>query len=98
MKPNKKINEWLDMYSKNQLKPSELLAKIVGEFDQKHLPYLFSSIFTKEEIKTFANRLLIVQKLKKDMPQHEIARKLKVGVTTVTRGSRELARGKFDFI
>lgn len=97
-KTNKKINDLLESYEKNKITEEELLAKIIVMFDEKSLPYFFSSIFTKDELKTFTHRLLIVRKLKQAISQHEIANKLKVGVATVTRGAKEIQKGKFKFI
>ena len=69
----------------------------------------FASLKTKEDIKAFLDgiltpkereeipvRLEIVKLLKKGVPQHEIASKLGVGVATVTRGSKEIAKGNFS--
>ena len=69
----------------------------------------FSSLKTKEDVKDFLDgiltpkereeipvRLEIVKLLKKGVPQHEIASKLGVGVATVTRGSKEIAKGNFS--
>jgi len=43
-------------------------------------------------------RLQIVKMIKKGLPHQEIARRLEVGVATVTRGSRELQLGRFKKI
>jgi TrpR family transcriptional regulator, trp operon repressor len=97
-KTNKKINDLLGLYENNKISEEDLLAKVIVLFDEKSLPYFFSSIFTKDELKTFSHRLLIVRKLKQAISQHEIAHKLKVGVATVTRGAKEIEKGKFKFI
>lgn len=92
------INSWIESYEKKKLSEIELLSKIFKDQKESDLPYLLSSLFTPTEIKSFAKRLLIVLNLKKEISQHEIADKLKVGVLTVTRGSREIKKGKFKFI
>jgi len=69
----------------------------------------FTSLKTKKDVKVFLDgiltpkereeiplRLEIVKLLKKGVPQHEIASKLGVGVATVTRGSKEIAKGNFS--
>lgn len=71
----------------------------------------FLSLKTKKDVKTFLDgvltpkerkeipvRLQIVKLLKKGVPQHEIASKLGVGIATVTRGSKELAKGNFSLL
>lgn len=55
-------------------------------------------ILTPKEIDELASRLQIVKMLKKGIPHQEIARRLEVGVATVTRGSRELKLGRFKKI
>lgn len=93
-----KINSLLNNFEKGNLKDIEVLSKIISLFGEKSLPFLLSSLLTKSEIRSFTNRLLIIKKLKEEQNQHAIADKLKVGVATITRGSNELARGKFDFM
>lgn len=71
----------------------------------------FLSLKTKQDVKAFLDglltpkerkelpvRLQIVKMLKKGIPQHDIATKLGVGVATVTRGSKELAKGNFSLL
>lgn len=93
-----KINSLLNDFEKGSLKDTETLSKIISLFGEKNLPFLLSSLLTKNEIKSFVNRLLIIKKLKEEQNQHAIADKLKVGVATITRGSNELSQGKFDFM
>ena len=52
-------------------------------------------ILTTKELLEIPNRLKIIKMLKKGISQHEIAGDLRVGVATVTRGSRELQNGRF---
>jgi len=52
-------------------------------------------ILTPKELEELTTRLQIVKLLKKGLPHQEIARRLEVGVATVTRGSRELRMGRF---
>ncbi len=53
-------------------------------------------LLTPKEIEELPKRIQIVKMLKRGVPQHEIAQKLGVGVATVTRGSKEVQRGKFS--
>lgn len=55
-------------------------------------------ILTPKELEEIPTRLRIVKMLKKGVPQHEIAEKLGIGVATVTRGSRELKKGRFKVV
>lgn len=53
-------------------------------------------ILTPKELLELPNRLQIVKMLKKGISHHDIAEKLRVGVATVTRGSREIQKGRFQ--
>ncbi len=55
-------------------------------------------ILTPRELEELTTRLEIVKLLKSGLPHQEIARRLKVGVATVTRGSREIKAGRFKNI
>ena len=59
---------------------------------------LLKGLLTIGEIEEIARRLQIVKLLKEGVPQREIASRLKVGVATVTRGSREIKKGRFSNI
>lgn len=52
-------------------------------------------ILTPKEIEEISTRLSIVKMLKKGVPQHQIAKKLGVGIATVTRGSKEIKNNRF---
>ncbi len=52
-------------------------------------------LLTPQELEEIPTRVQIVKMLKKEIPQHEIAEKLKIGVATVTRGSSEIKKGRF---
>ena len=53
-------------------------------------------IFTPKELQEIPTRLSIVKMLKKGLSQHKIAEALRVGIATVTRGSKELQKGRFQ--
>lgn len=55
-------------------------------------------ILTPKELKEIPTRLSIVKMLKTGIKQHEIAESLGVGVATVTRGSREIQKGRFKIV
>lgn len=52
-------------------------------------------ILTPKELAELPRRLEIVKMLKSGESQHVIAEKLGVGVATVTRGSKEIQKGRF---
>ena len=76
----------------------ELIKTVLSIKKSKELENFFEGIFTPQELLEIPVRLEIVKLLKKKTPQHTIAKKLGVGVATVTRGSRELKMGKFKYI
>lgn len=53
-------------------------------------------ILTPIELKEIPTRLEIVKMLKSGVSQHQISDKLGVGIATVTRGSKELQKGRFQ--
>lgn len=65
---------------------------------EKELMSFIQAILTPKELEEIPKRLQIVKMLKKGIPQREISKKLGVGIATVTRGSRELAKGSFKDI
>ncbi len=76
----------------------EFISTLHSYQTEKDLRSFVQAILTLKELEEIPKRLQIVKLLKQNMPQREIARKLKVGVATVTRGSREIAKGNFkDF-
>ena len=76
-----KVGELVEAFLKNRSK-AEMLDFLFG-------------ILTPKELEELTTRLQIVKLLKKGLPHQEIARRLEVGVATVTRGSRELKMGRF---
>ena len=79
-----KIGELVEAFLKNKTS-AEMLDFLKG-------------ILTPKEFDEVVTRLQIVKLLKSGLPHQEIARRLKVGVATVTRGSRELGIGRFKKI
>lgn len=73
----------------------EVLLKIENRQEMYNFLY---GLLSAKELEELPNRLQIVKMLKKGITQQEIAEKLKVGIATVTRGSRELNLGRFKYI
>ncbi len=72
------------------------LAKTLLEIGNKdEMVDFLKGILTPKELIEIPNRLQIVKMLKRGISHHDIAGKLHVGVATVTRGSRELQKGRF---
>lgn len=77
----------------NQLRDLFISIKSNDEMEN-----LLLGILSPQELDEVATRLEIVRLLKKGTPQKQIAQKLAVGVATVTRGSREIKRGRFKYV
>ena len=55
-------------------------------------------ILTLKELEEIPTRLQIVKMLKEGIPQHQIAEQLRIGIATVTRGSKEIQKGNFKYV
>jgi len=65
---------------------------------KKEMENLLLGILTPQERDEVPMRLEIIKLLKKNIPQQVIAKKLGVGIATVTRGSREIKKGNFKYV
>lgn len=81
----KHINNKILEYKKELV---ETFAKIFG--DKKLMAEFLTDILTPTEFEALALRWQIVKKLKKGETHRSIAEDLGLGISTVTRGSREL--------
>ncbi|MBI5613447.1 helix-turn-helix domain-containing protein [Candidatus Gottesmanbacteria bacterium] len=75
---------------------NELIDVLLAIKNRQELSTFLDGILTPGEIVEIARRLQIVKMLKRGVAQHEIAEKLGVGVATVTRGSKEIQKGRFE--
>lgn len=73
----------------------ELFAAIENE---KEADLLLQDILTPQEMDSLAERWQLVQELAKGTPQREIADKLKISISKITRGSRVLQYGSGGFL
>lgn len=80
MKPNKGLDELIEILLR--IKKNEMYDFLRG-------------ILTPKELLEISNRLQIIKMLKQGISHHDIAGKLHVGVATVSRGSREIQKGRF---
>jgi len=74
---------------------NELMDILLMIKSKKELMNFLEGILTPKELEEIPMRLQIVKMLKKGIPQHAIAEELGIGIATVTRGSKEIKRGKF---
>lgn len=65
--------------------------------DGAMLGAFLEDLFTPSEYEEIVRRWQIVKRLYKGLPQRKIANSLRVGIGTVTRGSRELLDKKGGF-
>lgn len=76
----------------------ELLSTFLKITSKKELENFLEGILTPKELEEIPMRLQIVKMLKKGKPQHQIADELGIGIATVTRGSKELQKGRFKYV
>ncbi len=76
------------MNAKHEQELVEVLKKAAG--NSKLLHDFLLDLLTPAEYEEIVTRWQIVKRLAKGEPQRTIARDLKIGIATVTRGSREL--------
>ncbi len=74
----------------------ELIELLLGIRTKGKMYDFLQGILTPKELLEIPNRLQIVKMLKRGISHHDIAGKLHVGVATVTRGSREIQKGRFQ--
>jgi TrpR family trp operon transcriptional repressor len=65
--------------------------------DPKEAEMLLKDMFTPQELDSIAERWQLVQALDSGMPQRDIAKKLKISISKITRGSRMLKYGSGGF-
>lgn len=77
---------------------SELIDLLVKIKNKDMMKDFLLGILSPRELEEISTRLKIVKMLKQGITHHEIASELGVGVSTVTRGSRELQKGRFKVV
>jgi len=55
-------------------------------------------IHTPQELESLLVRLDIIKRLKRNETQRHIAKKLNIGIATVSRGAREIKKGRFKYV
>ena len=80
------------MYMANKKQFKLLVQAVLKLKTEKEVFDFLSEILTPQELKQLPTRLEIIKMLEKGIPQREIAKKLGVGIATVTRGAKELQK------
>ena len=73
----------------------ELFASIEN---RKEAEMLLTDILTPQELESVSERWQLIQMLDAGVPQREIAKKLNVSISKITRGSRMLQYGEGGFV
>jgi TrpR family trp operon transcriptional repressor len=95
MKLNLKLGSNLNRRENKSKDLEEFINILLSIKSKEGMEDFLRGILTSKELLEIPNRLKIIRMLKKGISQHEIAQDLKVGVMTVTRGSKELQNGRF---
>lgn len=70
----------------------ELCELLVKSGDANFMFDFFECLFSPSELKDIADRWLLVKEIGKGTSQREIARKFKMSLCKITRGSKELQK------
>ncbi len=76
---------------------AELYTLFASVEDEKEAKMLLADILTPQELESLAERWQLIQALNKGMPQRDIAEKLGISISKITRGSRMLQFGEGGF-
>lgn len=77
---------------------NELVGYLLQADSSSRLRDMLEGLLTPAELHAISQRLQITRLLKSGVSQREVAKRLGVGIATVTRGSRALQAGKLDNI
>jgi TrpR family transcriptional regulator, trp operon repressor len=75
----------------------DLCALLRAPKDEREMQKLLSDLLSPKEIAVFAERWQLVKMLAEGVPQRTIAKKLKISISKVTRGSHALRRSRGGF-
>ena len=76
----------------------ELVRAITQMKTEAQVEDFLFGILTPRELDEISTRLQIVKMLKQGFKQESIVKELRVGISTVTRGSREIRKGHFKYV
>lgn len=77
---------------------NNFIALVYSIKDIDLLEDFLMGVTTQKERQELTQRVEIMKRLLKGEPQHHIAADIGVGIATVTRGSKELALGRFKIL
>lgn len=77
---------------------NEFIRMLLALKNTEEAENLLYGVLTEKELREIPQRIQIVQQLKRGIPHQTIAERLGVGVSTVTRGSKELQKGHFKYV
>ncbi len=80
------------------VKDFKKIVRIIKDLDEDQLNDFLFGILSAKEREQLIIRFKIVQLLKKSIPQHKIALDLGVGIATVSRGSKMIKEGRFEYV
>lgn len=84
------------------MKSKVFFKELVDEFlsidSPEDMADFLRGVLTSSEQEEIPKRLQIIKLLKAGIPQKEISQRLGVGIATVTRGSKEVKKGRFGYI
>ena len=75
----------------------ELYALFASVGNEKEAELLLKDMLTPQELASLAERWQLIQELATGTPQRDIAKKLKISISKITRGSRMLQYGSGGF-
>ena len=87
-------NVELEEITKETLKE---ISHILATSDEQLVYDFLECIFTPTERKDISNRWLLVKEIEKGTTQREIAKKFRMSLCKITRGSRELSKPNSAF-
>lgn len=77
---------------------SLIVETVLKPKSKEEMQNLLEGLLTPSEIEEFTTRIELVKLLKQGMGQHAVAKKLNIGVATVSRGAKEIKEGKFKYV
>ncbi|MFA6936731.1 MAG: Trp family transcriptional regulator [Treponema sp.] len=87
-----------ELLDNSRIETIKELCSLLAEVKDEELIYdFFGCLFTKAELKDFANRWDLVKELDAGTTQREIAKKYGMSLCNITRGSREMKKENSAF-
>jgi len=76
---------------------SDIYALFASVENEKEAEMLLKDILTPQELESVAERWQLIQALHKGVPQRDVAEKLGISISKITRGSRAMQFGEGGF-